>query len=141
MVATDYDPDMVSTAQDTVAPFKDRGSVERADAAELPFADGRFDLVLSAAMLHHAIAWEKVLAEVSRVLRPGGRLIGDDLVDTALIRLMHFGDKPETRLLRPAQLKTELDRLQLTDVRMRCGTGGLVVRFAATKPERGATPA
>ncbi len=133
MVATDYDADMVDTARETVAPFKDRASVERADAADLPFADGRFDLVLSAAMLHHVVAWEKALSEAVRVLRPGGRVLGYDLMDTALFRLMHFGDAHDTRFLRPAQLRTELDRLALTDVRTRPSAGGLVARFAATK--------
>ncbi len=133
MVATDYDADMVEAARENVAPFEDRARVERADAADLPFRDGRFDLVLSAAMLHHVVAWEKALSECARVLRPGGRLLGYDLVDTAVIRLMHFGGAHETRLLRPAQLRAELDRLHLTDVRTWSGLGGLVVRFAATK--------
>ena len=32
-------------------------SLQRADATGLPFDDGRFSLVLSAAMLHHVGAW------------------------------------------------------------------------------------
>lgn len=134
MVATDYDADMVSTARTTVAPFAHRASVQQADAVDLPFADGRFDLVLSAAMLHHTVAWEKALAEAVRVLRPGGRLIGYDLLDGIVIRLMHFGEGHQTRLLRRGELEVELNRLQLVDVRTRPGVGGLTIRFAATKP-------
>ena len=80
MAATDYDIDMVSTARKTLASFGGRARVERADAAELPFDDNRFDFVLSAAMLHHVVAWEKALAEAVRVLRPGGRLIGYEVL-------------------------------------------------------------
>ncbi len=134
MIATDYDTDMVRAAQQTLARFKDRARVERADATDLPFGEDRFDFVLSAAMLHHTVAWEAALSEVVRVLRPGGLLIGYDLLDTAVMRMMHFGEGHETRLLRPAQLQAELDRLHLTGVRTRRGVGGLVVRFVATKP-------
>lgn len=134
MVATDYDADMVDKARQNTAPFKDRASAQRADAGDLPFPAGRFDFVLSAAMLHHTIAWEKTLAEAVRVLRPGGRLIGYDLLDSALIRLMHFGDSHETRLLRRGDIESELDRLGLTDVRARVAVGGMAVRFTATKP-------
>jgi ubiquinone/menaquinone biosynthesis C-methylase UbiE len=135
IVATDYDAEMVHTAQRTLAPACDRASVERVDAAQLPFADGRFDFVLSAAMLHHVVAWEKALAEAIRVLRPGGRLIGYDLLDAAPIRLMHFGHAHahDTRMLRAGQLESELARLQVTNVRTRTALRGLVVKFAATK--------
>lgn len=133
MVATDYDADMVRTAQRALASFGDRAGAERADAADLPFADDRFDLVLSAAMLHHVLAWEKALAEAVRVLRPGGRLIGYELLDTAPTRLLHFGEPHETRMLRRGELQAELDRLRVTDVRVRPAVGGLVARFAVTK--------
>jgi len=133
MVATDYDADMVRTAGQTLASFGDRASVQQADAADLPFEDGRFDFVLSAAMLHHVVAWEKALAETVRVLRPGGRLIGYDLLDTAPIRLLHFGETCATRLLRRVQLNAELDRLELTNAHTRLSVGGQVVRFAASK--------
>jgi ubiquinone/menaquinone biosynthesis C-methylase UbiE len=135
MVATDYDIDMVSTARKTLAAFGDRAGVERADAAELPFEDNRFGLVLSAAMLHHVVAWEKALAEAIRVLRPGGRLIGYDLLDTAPVRLLHFGSGHDTRLLRRGQLQDELDQLGITNVRVKTSLGGLIIRFFATKPQ------
>jgi len=133
MVATDYDADMVRTAGQALGSFGDRVSVERADATELPFEDGRFDLVLSAAMLHHVVAWEKALAEAVRVLRPGGHLIGYDLLDTAPARLLHFGEGGRTRLVRRGQLATELGRLQVTGVRTGLSPGGLAVRFTASK--------
>lgn len=45
-----------------------------ADGLRLPFADGRFDLVVCAEMLEHVRADSRVLAEIARVLRPGGEL-------------------------------------------------------------------
>ena len=48
MVATDYDADMIATAQRALARFGNRASAQRADAADLPFEAGRI-AVLEAA--------------------------------------------------------------------------------------------
>lgn len=75
VVATDPDPLALARAQ-----RKTRGMTgirfERAYAQELPFADGEFDRALSSMMLHHLDDDVKAaaLAEVHRVLRPGGEL-------------------------------------------------------------------
>jgi SAM-dependent methyltransferase len=45
------------------------------DVQELPFADGEFDLVLAAWVLFHVPDLDRGLAEIARVLRPGGRLV------------------------------------------------------------------
>ena len=45
----------------------------RGDAMELPFEDGRFDLVNCCGALHLFPSVPKVLGEIARVLRPGGR--------------------------------------------------------------------
>ena len=50
------------------------GPVVRADAATLPFADASFDAVMSSAGLMVVGRVEQVLAEIARVLRPGGVL-------------------------------------------------------------------
>ena len=105
MVATDCDTEVVGMAEQVLAGFGRRASAQRADAAQLPFPDSRFDLVLSAAMLHHVIDWDQALAEAVRVLRPGGKLIGYDMLNTAPIRLIHLGERDTTILLRADQLK------------------------------------
>ena len=61
----------------------------------LPYPDGAFDDVIAALVLHYLEDWTGPLAELRRVLRPGGRLIA--AVDHPLvIELMHRaqGDKP-----------------------------------------------
>ena len=134
MVATDTDAELVGMAEQVLSGFGKRASVQRADAVALPFPDGRFDLVLSAAMLHHVIEWDKALAEAVRVLRPGGKLVGYDTLNSAPIRLMRVGERRGTTMLRPDQLQTALNRLGLTDLQTRTALAGTVMRFSARKP-------
>ncbi len=45
------------------------------DAENLPFGDNTFDIVYSNGVLHHTTDTEKAIAEVRRVLKPGGRAV------------------------------------------------------------------
>lgn len=47
----------------------------RAEAATLPFADESFDGVLACLVFEHISAMDEAIAEVSRVLKPGGRFL------------------------------------------------------------------
>lgn len=50
------------------------------DVEQLPFPDGRFDLVVSRYSGHHWPHPQQALSEIARVLRPGGRFILSDTV-------------------------------------------------------------
>jgi SAM-dependent methyltransferase len=52
----------------------------RADATRLPFAAGVFDAAIGVHVFHLIPGWREVMAELARVLRPGGVLLhgGDD---------------------------------------------------------------
>lgn len=52
-----------------------RGRAFHADAENLPFRDGAFDIVYSNGVLHHSVDTERCVAEVHRVLKPGGHAI------------------------------------------------------------------
>jgi SAM-dependent methyltransferase len=47
----------------------------RAEAAALPFADGAFDAVVACLVFEHIEAVDEAIAEVGRVLAPGGRFL------------------------------------------------------------------
>lgn len=128
MTVTDYDPAMVDAAAGRLARFGDRATVRQADATALPFPDGSFDVVLSWVMLHHTLDWEAALSELVRVLRPGGHLVGYDLLSTAPLRLLHRGDD-RVRLLNLDELRAVCDGLPVDAVRLTRSLAGQVVRF------------
>jgi demethylmenaquinone methyltransferase / 2-methoxy-6-polyprenyl-1,4-benzoquinol methylase len=76
-VGADFTPAMlrnarIRTARDARAP---RVRYVRADALHLPFADGRFDLVLSGFVARNLPDLAQAFAEFRRVLRPGGTVL------------------------------------------------------------------
>jgi SAM-dependent methyltransferase len=69
VVMVDISPRMVELA-------RARGvDAQVGDAARLPFADGAFDCAVAAWMLFHLPDVDRGLAELARVLAPGGRLV------------------------------------------------------------------
>lgn len=60
----------------------------RADAAALPLPDGCADVVAAGELLEHVPDLTGTVAEVCRVLRPGGLLVLDTLNATALSRFL-----------------------------------------------------
>jgi ubiquinone/menaquinone biosynthesis C-methylase UbiE len=133
LVATDFDPEMVAVAGRRLTPFGERATTQRADATALPFADGRFDVVLSFAMLHHAVDWERAIGEAVRVLRPGGHLVGYDVLHRSHSRHLHHDEGGSMRTIGPGKLEAELKRLPVTSVRTRLSAAGYLLKFLATR--------
>ncbi len=75
--AVDQEPDWIEKAQERAKAFglgaRCRCRVSRAE--QLPFSDSAFDLVTCQTLLMHVASPPSVLAEMVRVLRPGGRLL------------------------------------------------------------------
>lgn len=77
IVGLDVSPDMLARAMENTR----QAGVDRkvryilANAADLPFPDGSFDLVVSYASLHHWFDPVKVINEAQRVMRDKGSLI------------------------------------------------------------------
>jgi SAM-dependent methyltransferase len=73
LVGIDLTPRAIGFAQRFLAGQGLASRLETADAERLPFADASFDLVYSWGVLHHTPDTPRAIAEVHRVLRPGGR--------------------------------------------------------------------
>lgn len=78
VTGTDYDPAQVELAKQRYVET-DRLRFQTADAANLTFENGSFDLVVSQNVFHHIPNWPEAVREVARVLRPDGILIWHDL--------------------------------------------------------------
>jgi ubiquinone/menaquinone biosynthesis C-methylase UbiE len=84
--------------------------LQRGDAANLPFVDGSFDLVVCRAAMHHFPDPGAVLAEMARVCRAGGRVVVSDMVAapgadrTAFDALHRVIDPSHRRCLTDAEL-------------------------------------
>lgn len=114
LTATDFDPRMVLAAGRRLARYGDRASVAQADATALPFADDSFDLALSFLMLHHVGSWEQALRELVRVVRPGGRVLGCDMIRSPFLDWSErtFGSGAE-RLIPLDEFRRAADTLRL----------------------------
>ncbi len=79
----------VDLTRSALAQAADRGVVPvNGDAGALPLADGAADVVVAGELLEHVPDLPAAVAELCRVLRPGGLLVLDTLNATALSRFV-----------------------------------------------------
>ncbi|MCI0463523.1 MAG: class I SAM-dependent methyltransferase [Gemmataceae bacterium] len=71
---------------------------------DLSFAEDTFDVIHCRGVLMHIPDWERALAQLCRVLKPGGKIVvlesNTDAVETALVRLVRQVRAPRSRLTR-----------------------------------------
>lgn len=68
--------ELVGVDRSSAVPHRIPGAIlVQADAQALPFARGGFDAVVSVSVLHFWSDLRPSLAEIARVIRPGGRLV------------------------------------------------------------------
>jgi len=92
VVAADFTDAMVRHAQAASDRQRARLGFARANALELPFASGTFDLVTNAFLARNLADLPIAFAEMCRVLRPGGTLLTLEItepVSPAFGRLFH----------------------------------------------------
>ena len=104
------------------------------DATAMPFKAARFSAVVCFTMLHHLPSpqqQDRLLAEVRRVLRPGGVFAGSDSTASLLFRLAHLGDTMV--LVDPDRFASRLRAAGFTDTRVRRANHAF--GFWATRPQ------
>ncbi len=123
VVALDAQSNEVSQVRDTIGAMVDAGEVGRdeeagavqGNALSLPFSDGSFDRVIASEVLEHIPDDTAAMAELSRVLRPGGRMAvtvpryGPEMVNWALSHEYHDVPGGHVRIYRRSTL---LERLK-----------------------------
>ncbi len=71
---SDFSPGMLAQARENLAAVPRPFAFKVVDAQAIPFADGTFDAVIANHMLYHVPDLPRALAEIQRVLKPGGVL-------------------------------------------------------------------
>jgi ubiquinone/menaquinone biosynthesis C-methylase UbiE len=75
-----YGVDLTQKAIDTteahLSLYGLQSSLHRIDAETLPFPNNFFDVVYSWGVIHHSASPERIVAEIRRVLKPGGTFLG-----------------------------------------------------------------
>ena len=148
VVATDPDLAMLARARSRAAASAAGIVLVAADAEHLPFRDGTFDETVAGLVLCTIPSPARALAEVARVLAPGGRL---RMLEHVLVR--QPAAAAAQRLLTPLWRRVadgcHLDRDTVAEVRragfaveaLREHAGGLVVEVEARAPQAGASSA
>ena len=141
LTAVEIDPELAGALRSRL-----RGTnveVVEGDATRLPLESDQFSAATTFNMLHHVPSAElqdRVLAELCRVLRPGGVLVGTDGVASDTLDEFHVGDVyvPCDPAGMPARLRTagfvdvRVDRADLSDARL--GWARSRFRFVASAP-------
>ena len=76
----DLTPAMLVHAKAAVERVSESAGFVCGDARRLPFADDAFDVATCGYAIHHVLYPERVVAELARVVRPGGRVAIVDIV-------------------------------------------------------------
>ncbi len=109
-------------------------TVVQGDATDAPFADDRFSAVVCFTMLHHLPTpglQDRLLAEASRVLVPGGVFAGTDTFGGGhVFKLLHVGDTLVP--LEPDELPQRM--LAAGMIEPQVSVGGRSLRFRARAP-------
>src|SRR5262245_33944608 len=85
--AFDVDPDMIKQAQSRLSRYPPhRLKLYVGDAAAIKEPDASFDAVFDFAIIHHIPNWKDAVAEVARVLTPGGKFLFEEVTRHALGR-------------------------------------------------------
>lgn len=104
-----------------IDPTRARVGAVQGDALALPFGDGSFDRIIASEVLEHIPADEAAMAELARVLRPGGTMAvtvpraGPEFVNWALSGEYHSVPGGHVRIYRRGEL---VNRLEGTGLRV-----------------------
>ena len=80
----DFDPRMVTLAQARLAKREKRTRLWVGDATQIASPNAVYDAVFDFGIIHHVPRWRDAVAEVARVLKPGGRWYGEEVLTSFL---------------------------------------------------------
>ena len=81
----DFDPRMVALAQARLAKRGKRTRLWVGDATQIASPNAVYDAVFDFGIIHHVPRWRDAVAEVARVLKPGGRFYGEEVLKSLVV--------------------------------------------------------
>jgi ubiquinone/menaquinone biosynthesis C-methylase UbiE len=111
--AFDLDPEMVAEARRRLAAYPpDCLQLSVGDAAAIEAEDDSFDAVFDFGIIHHVPDWQRAVAEIRRVLRPGGRFFFEEITRQALERWIYrtLFEHPKENRFSGREFVAELER-------------------------------
>lgn len=122
--AFDLDPRMVAKAQARLRRYGPRVRLWTGDATRIPAPDRTYDAVVDFAIIHHVPDWRAALAEIARVLRPGGRLYAEEVLRAFIVN-------PAMRLLFAHPQQDRFDQRQFVEALQLQGFSAVATRGVA----------
>jgi demethylmenaquinone methyltransferase/2-methoxy-6-polyprenyl-1,4-benzoquinol methylase len=149
VTGVDFSEQMLAHARAKAAERGSRVTFQQADALELPFADDAFDAATVAFGARNLADLDRGLAEMTRVVRPGGTVVVLEITTPRRLRALHgvwfdrlvprvgaligrdgtaYGYLPASakRFPQPEALAVQMTDAGLRDVRSRTFMGGIV---------------
>ena len=129
----DLDPRMVRRARRRMRRHGGRARFWVGDATAIAAPDGAYNAVFDFGIIHHVPEWRAAIAEVWRVLAPGGRFYAEEVLAPAIRRSRHLFSHPQADRFDAEQFEAALVQAGLVLV-ARQSLGRWFAWFVATKP-------
>jgi len=109
--AFDLDPSMVAEARARLAPRGERVRLWVGDGTAISAPDGFYDSVFDFGVIHHVPTWRSAVAEVHRVLAPGGCLYAEEVLERFILNpiVRRLLEHPESDRFDSATFAKELE--------------------------------
>lgn len=114
--AFDLDPKMIELAGRRLTKYPpEKLRLFVGDAEKIEAADASFDAVFDFGIIHHIPVWQKSVAEVARVLKPGGRFYFEEVTVQALNSWFYrtFLEHPTENRFTVEQFVAELEKNEI----------------------------
>lgn len=131
--AFDLDPRMVAQARHRLAAHGRRARLWVGGATSIPAPDGCYDAVFDFGIIHHVHDWRRAVAEVGRVLKPGGLFYAEEVLEPFIRRTRWLLDHPRQDRFDAEEFRAAIEQsgLLALDDRQRWGW---IAWWVARKP-------
>jgi ubiquinone/menaquinone biosynthesis C-methylase UbiE len=129
----DLDPRMVALARKRLAPRGSRARLWVGDATAIAAPNAAYDAVFDFGIIHHIPRWRLALAEIARVLKPGGRFYAEEILAPFIRHTRHVLEHPQADRFDADGFRAALQEVGFARIASR-GLWGAAAWFVGAKP-------